>query len=225
MTFQPLFGIISSLILIFAFAMSGFFTMIKKLTIFIFLLLSLSLFVRSQKVEVRALDAEIKTDEQVVVAKRLDPNAQILQKYLARFDSPLQYHAQDFIDAAKIYNLDWKLLPSIAGVESTFGKFIPGGFNGWGWGVYGTQAIYFASWREAIFTIAQGLRENYFNKGYNEPYSINRIYAASPTWGYKVSYFMNDLEKFEKSYTPEANTLKFGPLPNIAAVSGQIASN
>lgn len=199
--------------------------MIKKLTIFIFLLLTLSLFVRSQKVEVRALDSEIKPQEQVVVSKKLDPEAEVLQKYLAKFDSPLQYHAQDFVDAAKKYNLPWRLLPAIAGVESTFGKFIPGGYNGWGWGVYGTQAIYFNSWKEAIYTIAQGLRENYFNKGYTEPYSINRIYAASPTWGYKVSYFMNDLEKFEESLPPEANTPKIGVLPNIAAVSGQIASN
>lgn len=199
--------------------------MVKKIIIFLSLLLSLSLFVKSQKVEVRALDAEIKTQEQTIVAKKLDPEAQILQKYLAKYDSPLQYHAQDFIDAAKQYNLDWKLLPSIAGVESTFGKFIPGGYNGWGWGVYGTQAIYFASWNEAIFTIAQGLRENYFNKGYNEPYSINKIYAASPTWGFRVSYFMNDLEKFEKSYTYTTNNPKIGTPPNIAAVSGQIASN
>lgn len=199
--------------------------MLKKLTIFLSLLLSLSLFVKSQKVEVRALDAEIKTLEQIIIAKKLDPEAQILQKYLAKYDSPLQYHAQDFVDAAKQYNLDWKLLPSIAGVESTFGKFIPGGYNGWGWGVYGTQAIYFASWNEAIFTIAQGLRENYFNKGYTEPYSINRIYAASPTWGFKVSYFMNDLEKFEKSYNPRGETSQISLTPNIAAVSGQIASN
>ena len=198
--------------------------MIKKLTIFVFLLLTFSLLNKSQKVEVRALDAEIKQSEQIVIAKKLDPEAQILQKYLARFDSPLQYAAQDFIDAAKQYNLDWKMLPAIAGVESTFGKQIPGGYNGWGWGVYGTQAIYFSSWREAIFTIAKGLRENYINKGYTEPYSINRIYATSPTWGPKVSYFMQDMEKFEKSYTPEADH-QIGTLPNIAALSGQIASN
>lgn len=199
--------------------------MLKKLTIFLSLLLFLSLFVKSQKVEVRALDAKIKTQEQTIVARKLDPEAQILQKYLAKYDSPLQYHAQDFVDAAKQYNLDWKLLPSIAGVESTFGKFIPGGYNGWGWGVYGTQAIYFASWNEAIFTIAQGLRENYFNKGYTEPYSINRIYAASPTWGFKVSYFMNDLEKFEKSYNSKGGASQISLTPNIAAMSGQIASN
>ncbi len=159
-----------------------------------------------------------------VSAKKLDNEAKILANYLSKYDSPLEYHAQDFIDAANQYDLDWKLLPSIAGVESTFGKFIPGGFNGWGWGVYGTQAIYFDSWKEAIFTVAQGLRENYFNKGLTEPYSINRIYAASPHWGYKVTYFMNDLEKFANNFevTNQSNN-SIGQTPKIAAVSGRPA--
>ncbi|MDO8618380.1 MAG: hypothetical protein Q7R49_00380, partial [Candidatus Daviesbacteria bacterium] len=71
-----------------------------------------------------------------VQSKQLDDKAEILSSYLSKHNSPLQYHSQDFIDAAKQYNLDWKLVPAIAGVESTFGKHIPGGYNGWGWGVY-----------------------------------------------------------------------------------------
>lgn len=198
--------------------------MIKKLTILYLLLISFSFFVRLQKNEVRALDGEVKPQEQLVVAKKLDPQAQILQKYLARFDSPLQYHAQDFVDAAKKYNLDPKLLPAIAGVESSFGKQIPGGYNAYGWGVYGTQAILFKSWTDGIFTVAKGLRENYLNKGLEDPYAINRIYAASPFWGSRVAYFMNDLEKFANNYQEE-NIAQIITDPSIAAISGQIASN
>lgn len=155
-----------------------------------------------------------------VEAKQLDKKAQVLAAYLEQYDSPLQYHAQDFIDAAKLYNLDWKLVAAISGVESTFGKFIPGGYNGWGWGVYGTQAIYFNSWTEAIYTISKGLRENYVDKGYTEPFTMNRIYAASPFWGSKVTYFMNDLDKFASQFIAE-NT-KIEDTPKIAAVSGQL---
>ena len=108
-------------------------------------------------------------------------------------------------------------MPAIAGVESTFGKQIPGGFNGWGWGVYGTQAIYFDSWTEGIFTVSKGLRENYLDKGYTEPYSINRIYATSPAWGSKVTYFMADLEKFSSQF--EIDNRKISDNPKIAAVS------
>jgi len=156
-----------------------------------------------------------------VEAKKLDRKAEILAQYLAKYNSPLQYHAQDFIDAANTYNLDWKLVASIAGVESTFGKQIPGGYNGWGWGVYGNQAIFFNSWTEAIFTISKGLRENYINKGYTEPYSMNRIYAASPAWGSHVTYFMQDLEKFASDFPTENNvdTSQVSTDPKIAAVS------
>lgn len=159
-----------------------------------------------------------------VVAKKLDPKAEILAKYLAKHDSPLQYHAQDFIDAANSYGLDWRLVAAISGVESTFGKFIPGGFNGWGWGVYGTQAVYFKSWKEGIYTVSQGLRENYINKGLTSPYQMNRVYAASPFWGGKVTFFMNDLDKFAQNYKSEPIVEIIAPTYKVAAFSGILAN-
>ncbi|MBI2334240.1 glucosaminidase domain-containing protein [Candidatus Daviesbacteria bacterium] len=140
-----------------------------------------------------------------IQAKVLDEKARVLADYFKKYNSPLEYHAQDFIDAANEYDLDWKLVPAISGVESTFGKQIPGGYNAWGWGVYGNQAIYFKSWREGIFEVARGLRENYLDKGLTDPYQMNRVYAASPHWGKKVAFFMKDLDSFIK----------------IAGVSGQ----
>lgn len=174
--------------------------------------------------KVRAIDVLPNTQSEEIVAKKLDREAVILQKYLAQFNSPMQDQAQDFIDAAHTYNLPWNLLPAIAGVESTFGKHIPGGYNAYGWGVYGTQAIYFNSWADGIYTVAKGLREGYLNKGLNDPYSINRVYAASPVWGSHVTYFMQDIERFANNYPEEAST-QMGTDPNIAAISGQIASN
>lgn len=157
-----------------------------------------------------------------IEARKLDGQAKILADYLAKFDSPLRYHAQDFVDASREYGLDWKLVPAIAGVESTFGQFIPGGYNAWGWGVYGTQAIYFNSWREGIYAVSRGLRENYLNKGLIDPYSINRIYAASPYWGGKVAYFMRDLEIFAQKNGQVKDVAEIGvPFIKIAAISGQ----
>jgi len=162
--------------------------------------------------------------EAKIEARPIDQRAEVLQAYLAQYNSPMQYQAHSFVEAADTYNLDWKLLPAIAGVESTFGKHIPGGFNAWGWGVYGTQAIYFSSWRDGIFTLAKGLREGYLNKGLNDPYSMNRIYAASPSWGTKVSYFMQDLQNFaDKFETDTAQVSQIGKDPNVAAVSGKLA--
>lgn len=158
-----------------------------------------------------------------VIAKKLDPKAEILSKYLAAHDSPLQYHAQDFVDAANTYQLDWKLVAAISGVESTFGKFTPGGFNGWGWGVYGTQAIYFKSWKDAIYTVSAGLRENYINKGLTNPYLMNRNYAASPFWGGHVAFFMQDLDKFAQNYKSQELVEITAPPSNVAATSGRLA--
>lgn len=178
--------------------------MTKILTTFVLLLLSLIVTLRSNLIEVDAAEAINTTpNSEEIVSKKLDNRAQILQKYLAQFDSPMQHHAQDFIDAAKLYNLDWKLLPAIAGVESTFGKRIPGGYNAYGWGVYGTQAIYFKSWNDGIYTVARGLRENYMDKGYTNPQTMNRIYAESPAWGGKVTHFMKELEEFALSFKEE----------------------
>ena len=134
-----------------------------------------------------------------------NPRVRILKAYFAKYKSPLVENASDFVEAADYYGVDWRLLPSITGVESTFGKFTPGNekypsYNGWGWGVYGTQALYFKSWREGIFTVTQGLKENYINLGLDTPFKMNRKYAASPSWGGKVTYFMNDLERFSEEY-------------------------
>lgn len=154
--------------------------------------------------EVTVKNAEI---TQSVEAKQLDERAVILQAYLAKHNAPLQYHAQDFIEAADQYDLDWKFVAAISGVESTFGKHVPGGtdpqyssFNGWGWGVYGDNSLGFDSWRDGIFTVSKGLRENYFNKGLTEPYSINKKYAASKSWGKNVTFFLNEIAKFEAEY-------------------------
>ena len=164
----------------------------------------LSLFPASAQAQI--VDSQ---NEQVVSieARPVDKRAQVLKDYLAKYNSPLENSAQDFIDAADQYGLDWKLVVSISGVESTFGKNIPGGhepaytsYNGWGWGVYGDNSLGFKSWREAIFTISKGLKEDYVDKGYTEPFAMNRKYAASKTWGRNVTFFMNDLDKYAMNY-------------------------
>lgn len=193
----------------------------KRLLLFLLLSFPFLFLGRPVAAEKSAITKQTLLDTEIVVRK-LDGRAKILSHYLAQFNSPMQYHAQDFIDASDTYNLDWKLLPSIAGVESTFGKHIPGGFNAYGWGVYGTQAIYFSSWRDGMFTVAKGLRENYLNRGLTDPYAINRIYAASPVWGRNVTYFIQDIDRFAKGYQASTTDIsKVLPTLNIAAISGQ----
>lgn len=202
--------------------------MIKKIISLIFLSILL-IFAKNVNAEPNSTTP---APMQEVSGKKVDQNSKILAAYLKKYNSPLQDYAHDFIEAAEKYGIDWKLVPSISGVESTFGKFIPGGtdyantsYNAWGWGASTPEAaIYFKSWKEAIYTISKGLKENYIDKGLKDPVSMNRVYAASPTWGTKVAYFMKDLEGFAAKYTlenPEITSIETNT--PVAATSGQLA--
>lgn len=135
--------------------------------------------------------------------KKADNRVKILEAYLTKYNSPLAAYADVFVAEADKNNLDWKFVAAISGVESTFGKRIPyNSYNAWGWGVYGDNVLRFESWEDGIATISHGLRTKYMDKwGAEDIYSIGRIYAASPTWAQKVTYFSNKIEKFEKEYT------------------------
>lgn len=127
-----------------------------------------------------------------------DVRAKVLRGFLASYNSPLASSSGIFIKTADDYQLDWRLLAAISGVESTFAKQLPyNSYNAWGWGIYGDNMIYFKSYDEAIETISKALRENYIDKwGAQNVYQIGRFYAASPTWAQRVVYFMNQIEAF-----------------------------
>ncbi|KKQ01415.1 MAG: hypothetical protein US11_C0009G0027 [Candidatus Roizmanbacteria bacterium GW2011_GWA2_36_23] len=58
-----------------------------------------------------------------------------MKRILEKYNSPLKDEVDSFISACQKYDLDCFLLPSISGLESTFGKFIlPASHNPFGWG-------------------------------------------------------------------------------------------
>ena len=125
-----------------------------------------------------------------------DMRAQKLEAFLAKYNSPLTAYAQDFITLADQYHIDWKLVPAITGVESTFGKQIPyNSYNAYGW-ANGKYA--FKSWEDSIIIVTKALKEKYYNRGLDNPYKIGPVYAPlSKTWGGKVNHFMNEIESFQ----------------------------
>lgn len=127
-----------------------------------------------------------------------DRRVKILSEYLDSHSSPLASSANEFVEQADRYEVDWKLVAAISGVESTFGHKIPNSsYNAWGWGVYGTNVIYFTSFAEGIETISRGLRQDYMNRsGAQDVYQIGSIYAASPTWASRVTHLMEKIEAF-----------------------------
>lgn len=148
--------------------------------------------VRNQQESTQAAQLQLEIESEQLKQKIKQEKVLVVQQLLIKHNSPMVDNAQDFVEAAEQYNLDWRLVVSISGVESTFGKHIaPNTFNPFGWG---GGYIKFSSWREAIYTVSKGLSENYVADGLDTPLKMQRRYAPpSSTWGSKVNYFMQKL--------------------------------
>jgi len=129
---------------------------------------------------------------------QLDNRVEKLTAFLEKYDSPLAPYAPDFIEMADRYQIDWKLLPAITGVESTLGKQIPfHSYNAYGWD---NGNYRFQSWENSLEIVSKALREKYYNRGLDTPYKIGPVYAPpSSTWAGKVSRFMNEIEGYNNS--------------------------
>lgn len=129
-----------------------------------------------------------------------DERAKRLERYLRSYNSPLGDEAKAFVAAADEFELDWRLVAAIAGVESTFGKRVPyQSYNAWGWGIFTgeTDGIHFKNWEDGITQVSMGLRQNYLNRGATTLQQVGRRYAASATWYTRVNFFMNKIEDFD----------------------------
>lgn len=128
--------------------------------------------------------------------KKLYRYKKAIKQVFTKYHSPLVTEVDHFLTACITYKIDCYLLPSIAGTESTFGRYIyPSSHNPFGWGGGYTM---FSSWKEAIETVALNLRKNYYNKGADNLWAIGQIYSESPTWSTQVQYFINQFKMEEE---------------------------
>lgn len=120
-----------------------------------------------------------------------DPRVQALVNLLSQHNSPLLPYAEDFVKSANKYGVDWRLLPAISGVESSFGKrLVADSYNAYGWG---QGYVYFSNWEEGIEKVNQALKEKYIDRGAETVNKIGPIYAEDPNWSTKVNSFVNKL--------------------------------
>lgn len=129
---------------------------------------------------------------------RIDPRTQRLVKYMAHLQCPVLSFAEDFIRAADQNHIDWRLLPSIAVIESGGGKaFKNNNIFGWDNGDW-----FFPS-------VASGIREVAFRLGHSPLYrdldvpGKLRVYNPDETYGPRVMSVMNRI-----SPAPELAGLK-----------------
>ena len=118
-----------------------------------------------------------------------------LEAYLESQKSPLADYAEEFIEYADTYDLDWRLVPAITGVESSFGKRIPANsYNAYGWA---NGEYRFSSWEDSIEHVSMTLKTKYIDKGAPSINKIGKRYAPpSSTWAGKVKYFMGKIDKY-----------------------------
>lgn len=170
--------------------------MLKKLIQVIGIIISLALLAGAFSLPIFASPQTISS---AILAANPYPNGQddripALEEYLNDKDSPLADYADVFIAVADKYQLDWKLLPAIAGLESAFGKrYVQGTYNAYGWG---GGYIHFNTWEDSIDTVSAALKSKYIDKGAVSANQIGRIYAPpNPAWGSLVTKIMSDIDK------------------------------
>ena len=126
-----------------------------------------------------------------------DGRVEKIRQFLARFHSPLEPYAQEIIDAADMYEIDYRLIPAIAMQESNLCKVIPANsYNCWGFGIYAGKVTRFKDYKEAIDTVTRTLAIRYKNKGLVTPDQIMTMWTPSSngSWAFSVNHFMNILE-------------------------------
>lgn len=165
-------------------------------TIFLFTLISTA--------EVSADVSVAESSAQLVSRTKVESDfrEEILRNYLEGHNSPLSEYSDVFISLADKYRLDWRLVPAITGVESTFGKRIPvNSYNAYGWA---NGSYSFQSWDESIEVVSKTLRDNYIDRGAVSIDDIAKIYAPpSETWARNVKFFMNKIDPLPVSFSLE----------------------
>ena len=143
-----------------------------------------------------------KTSQILGVNTIMDERIPLLRGYLQAKGSPLASNAAEMVMTADKYQFDWRLLPAIAGKESSFGKKIPWNkegqkpsYNAWGWGIYGDQVLSFSSWEEGIEKVGAGLRDGYFNRNLITIEEVMRYYTpkSNGSWARDVSFIMEQI--------------------------------
>jgi hypothetical protein len=126
-----------------------------------------------------------------------DGRAEKIRQFLEKYDSPLEPYSQDIIEAAEMYEIDYRLVPAIAMQESNLCRKIPHGSNNcWGFGIYGGKVHKFSDYKEGIYAVTKTLATKYKNKGLVTPEEIMTMWTPSSngSWAFSVNHFMDKLK-------------------------------
>jgi len=128
-----------------------------------------------------------------------DARAKIVEDFFLSYKSQLADYSNYFIQVADKYNLDYRLLPAISMQESNGGRrMIKDSYNPFGFGIYGSKALKFESFEEAIEKVGYSLREDYLNQGLETTEEIMTKYTPPSlekggAWAKGVNTFISEM--------------------------------
>jgi hypothetical protein len=126
-----------------------------------------------------------------------DARPEIVRQYLSYYHSPLTSYANEIVEVADKYGIDYRFIPAIAQQESNLCRIIPeGSFNCWGWGITSVSSLGFDSYDEGIRTVTKGLKEHYIDEGLVTPNQIMTKYTpqSNGSWARGVNEFMAQMQ-------------------------------
>ena len=128
-----------------------------------------------------------------------------MHRFLQHYKSPMTDYANIIVQTADKYNQDWRIIISIAGVESAFGRITrPNSYNAWGWrGGPDGDFSNFQNWEQAIIYITKK-----FTNGYGQnpnPYDFYKTYCPTCTlaWPNGVTNYMHQLDSYRQQVNKE----------------------
>ncbi len=126
-----------------------------------------------------------------------DARPATIEAYLHAYKSPLVGMGEFIVKTSDKHGLDPYLIVAIAQQESNLCKIIPDdSHNCWGWGIHSEGTLRYDSYQQAVQAVIRGLKENYFDKGYNTPEKIMAKYTpqSNGSWARGVTQFLNELQ-------------------------------
>jgi hypothetical protein len=149
---------------------------------------------KNPKVAFAALPAASGTLKINIVSQ--DARLVAVKAFFKKYHSDLLPYADNVINSADKYGLDYRLIPAIAMQESNLCKKAPkDSYNCWGFGIYAKQVKTFKNYAEAIDTVTKTLAMQYKANGLETPEQIMTRYTpgSNGSWARGVNQFMNQL--------------------------------